>query len=1156
MTVDTPRTPARASADRDLVTPVDLALAASQGRELFELAPGPGVLLSSGDRVGAWTVGHRMGVGGMSEVWLVRHQLSGEERALKVLLNPSPAQVRRLLSECLAHLELAHPNILPILGCVRHQGQASLLMPVVHGPSLRQFLDQGADLTQEAALGLLRAVMRAVAHAHEQRVVHRDLKPDNIMLDLRGPQVVPLVTDFGIARRLDSLAMTRAGAMLGTPTHCAPEQLHDASSADQRADVYSLGVLLVQLLTGHLPFRGETLRELAEAHEQGPDLIGLPEEICPLARDLLAPDPRNRLPSVAAMAAALDALGLTGECPASAPLRTLPLGWAGRRPTRPSAAMAPPGAPTLTDEVPLPKSLLVGRLGSLDELRRLLAGEHSDASCRLVTVSGPGGIGKSRLVLELAHELVSEEHQVLWVDLADRGPDEDLVGYLLRSLRPLASVPEEASARREGLLRLLRGTGPCTLVLDTADHHAPALVSLADEVLARCAETRVLLTRRAPLRIPGERVVVVRPLEEPEAIQLLRGAAALAGQILSDSPAMDARLRGLARKVGGNPLALEVLAENLEEHGISGLRRLGSADLLDLARPSQGGHPRHESLDASIGWSWTRLSPDDQQLLARCSVFAGEFTLSAAAEVLGQPDPLRLRCRIGALADHCLLTRRFGPRGELRLGFYPVGRVHAARQLEALGDRELLERRHAACYARLEPPRARAPLRGGRASNEASQADLQDLLLAARRAVALGQPQAGAQALLTAWAVGGVQRDGSELLSLTEHLLAQPQPAHLAARLRALRLSLQELGGAHTRICTGIQELLDDLADLELFDTAAEVLQVRARHHAFCGGRVDRAAEDVDAATLLSAGPGPLVARAQLLLLDGHTEEAEEAVLGALRAAARPGVEGTRTAALLLHSEILLELLAVEEAATAAARGRDLAENLGDPVLHGRALTQEASCLLAMGRARMAIGAIEAAIALFDQASATVDTDRARLLLVRCLAREDNLVAAVALAGLLVKQLRERGEVVQYMRVRLVEAELRGRLGQAHEAHLAVDEVRSLLGSTDVGLLRAQHAVVEASVSALADTPGELFVRTEPQLPLTPRLRLDLALHQANALARARKFDRARRAYEDLLHTCQVHGLTGLEQQTWRDWQLCLEPTAEESEPSCPPRAR
>jgi serine/threonine protein kinase len=261
------------------------------------------VRVETGRAVGDFVVDGPLGSGGMAQVWVATDIRTGGRVALKVARSAEARLRARMLREGRAQSSLSHPNLLPVLGTIVDAEQVVLVLPLVQGPSLDAQLDQGR-LTADEALAVLIGVARGLAHAHRAGFVHRDVKPSNILLDLQDG-VVPRVSDFGLVKTNDPLLATMQGASLGTPAYAAPEQLRDASKVDQRADLWSLGVVLVELYSGRAPPHVVT----GAREEREPlSLDGLPPEVARLAEELLQPDPARRLASCGVLVARLEAL--------------------------------------------------------------------------------------------------------------------------------------------------------------------------------------------------------------------------------------------------------------------------------------------------------------------------------------------------------------------------------------------------------------------------------------------------------------------------------------------------------------------------------------------------------------------------------------------------------------------------------------------------------------------------------------------------------------------------------------------------------------------------------------------------------------------------------------------------------------------------------
>jgi serine/threonine-protein kinase len=280
-----------------------------------------------------------LGRGGMAVVYKARQQSLRRVVALKVVLGGAHAtadEVARFQVEAEAVAELHHPHIVQIYEVGRHDGCPYCCLEFIDGGNLADKLQTG-PLPFEQAARLAETLARAMHAAHEHGIVHRDLKPGNVLLTADG---VPKITDFGVAKRMDSeLARTKTGAVLGTPGYMAPEQAAGRRDVGPAADVYGLGALLYEMLTGRPPFQDETpldtvLRVLSDEPVPPRRLRAkLPRDLQTICLKCLEKDPRRRYPSALALAEDLHNF-LAGEPIAARPPG--PLGrldrWARRRP--------------------------------------------------------------------------------------------------------------------------------------------------------------------------------------------------------------------------------------------------------------------------------------------------------------------------------------------------------------------------------------------------------------------------------------------------------------------------------------------------------------------------------------------------------------------------------------------------------------------------------------------------------------------------------------------------------------------------------------------------------------------------------------------------------------------------------------------------------
>ena len=261
-------------------------------------------MLNPGQEIDRYVVEGLIGTGGTAVVYRVRHASLGTAHALKVLSVTSPIIRKRMMQEGQVQAALRHLNVVAVTDVLDVNGDPGLLMEYIEGPALDEALQQ-YRLDPSAAELLFLGILSGVRHAHRHGLVHRDLKPANVLLARTEEGFVPKVTDFGLAKVLQSqkeIGHTRAGVAMGTPAYMAPEQIRDASTVDQRADIFSLGAILYELVTGQRAFPGEQALSVYNAvidgayrppREHAPNL---PDHLEAAIRGCLVIDREYRIP--------------------------------------------------------------------------------------------------------------------------------------------------------------------------------------------------------------------------------------------------------------------------------------------------------------------------------------------------------------------------------------------------------------------------------------------------------------------------------------------------------------------------------------------------------------------------------------------------------------------------------------------------------------------------------------------------------------------------------------------------------------------------------------------------------------------------------------------------------------------------------------------
>lgn len=260
---------------------------------------------------GRYRIVRKLGAGAMGTVYLAHDTLLDRQVAIKTpsFANCTPELVERFYREARAAAKLHHRNICPIYDVGTIGGTHFISMAYLRGRNLSQYVLRDRLLPPKTAVLLVHRLATALAEAHRHKVIHRDLKPDNIKIDLKGE---PVVMDFGLARRTDNDArMTHSGMVIGTPAYLAPEQLQeDAAEATPAVDIYALGVVFYELLTGELPHKGSLATLVYKIVHEAPTSpcelrAGLSSEVASICMKMIAKNVEDRYASMDAVAADL-----------------------------------------------------------------------------------------------------------------------------------------------------------------------------------------------------------------------------------------------------------------------------------------------------------------------------------------------------------------------------------------------------------------------------------------------------------------------------------------------------------------------------------------------------------------------------------------------------------------------------------------------------------------------------------------------------------------------------------------------------------------------------------------------------------------------------------------------------------------------------------
>ncbi len=652
---------------------------------------------------GRYEIIEELGEGGMGRVYRVQDTKVNEEVALKLIKSEIAADkktIERFKGELKTARKIRHKNVCGMYDLGEEKGLHFITMEYVSGENLKSLIKREKRLDTELIISIAKQVCEGLSEAHRMGVVHRDLKPSNIMIDTeRNARIM----DFGIARSLRTKGITDAGVIIGTPDYMSPEQVV-SEDVDQRSDIYSLGVILYEMITGQVPFVGDTPLSVAYQHTheppQDPRRINdqIDDNLSHLVLKCLKKDKENRFQSAEEVL-----LALRGETSyTSFPGNVVP------------TLKSPDACP---NNLPIQPTSFIGREKDLIFTRNLL----SQAEVRLLTLTGPGGIGKTRLGLQLAGGLCDEfKDGIFFVPLA---PITD----------PLLVTPTIAQAldvHEQGNQPILVTLGEflqprkMLIFLDNFEHVGEAASDIA-QLLETCSFIKFLITSREVLHVKGEHEFLVRPLAFPDlshrtTMDLLTRNPSVelfsqrALSVKSDFSITDENAQSVAEicaRLDGLPLAIELAAARIKLFPPKALlKRLieagGQSSLRILTHGPRDAPARHRTLRSAMDWSYELLDENEQRLFQILSVFAGGFTFSAAEAVCSSadsyPDPQSAEAMgvdvmdgLASLLDKSLLRQDESKEEELRFSMLGMIREYAGEKLKESGREAGIKERHA-----------------------------------------------------------------------------------------------------------------------------------------------------------------------------------------------------------------------------------------------------------------------------------------------------------------------------------------------------------------------------------------------------------------------------------------------------------------------------
>ncbi|HEX4488260.1 MAG TPA: tetratricopeptide repeat protein [Terriglobales bacterium] len=653
--------------------------------------------LTSGSKLGPYEIDGPLGSGGMGEVYRARDPRLDRSVAIKLLpsqFSSDPDRLRRFEREARSASALNHPNIVTIYELGQDGSHHFIAMELVEGKTLRELLDAGS-LPMRRAIEISAQVAEGLTKAHEAGITHRDLKPENLMITDDG---FVKILDFGLAKLSPAHAeqpdadatsafMTQAGELFGTAAYMSPEQA-EGRQADFRSDQFSLGLVLYEMVTGKRAFQKvTTIETLAAILREQFDPVALhspdaPAPLCWAIERCLAKEPDKRYSSTRNLARELAAIRDHFSERANKPVEVRLV------------------------KLPPQRTGFVGREKEVTAAQNLL----SQQSVRMLTITGPGGIGKTRLAVRVASDLTeSFRGGVYFVPLSALSDSAMIASVIVQTM----GIREAGGQSPQQALNehLQNASQASLLILDNFEQLIEAAPMVA-EMLAAGPNLKVLVTSRAALHVYGEHEFPVPPLDLPDprikstlenlsqfpavALFLQRAVAAKPDFVLTAENA--SAVSEICARLDGLPLAIELAAARVKVLSPASMLLRLKSRLQLLTGGSRDLPQRQQTLRAAMDWSFDLLSAPEQKLFRRLAVFAGGCDLEGVEAVCDPRGDLELDLLEGmaSLIDKSLVQKAALASNDSRFVMLQTIHEYAWEKLEASGEAAATMRAHAA----------------------------------------------------------------------------------------------------------------------------------------------------------------------------------------------------------------------------------------------------------------------------------------------------------------------------------------------------------------------------------------------------------------------------------------------------------------------------
>ncbi|MBA3694597.1 MAG: protein kinase, partial [Acidobacteria bacterium] len=680
----------------------------------------------------------------MGEVYLADDSRLNRKVALKILpaaLSDDQERLGRFEQEAFTTSALNHPNLLTVYEFGNEDGIHFLATEFIEGETLRDKLNGGNTNFYEV-LDIAQQIAFALSAAHAAGIIHRDIKPENVMI---RPDGIVKVLDFGLAKlteektediesqaRTHRQVISQAGMILGTVAYMSPEQA-EGKGIDAQTDIWSLGVILYEMLTGRMPFAGATIFEtVINILTKEPKPIGELNAKTPLSLEhivnkSLRKEKAERYQTAKDLLIDLKSLEKRLEFEAELE-RSSP-------PNKQTDGKLQFSEANVTEKISIVHlhnfsaefTPIVGREKESAEIRGLL--QRTDV--RLVTMTGVGGTGKTSLAKVVARQMLTEfTDGVFFVELAAiKNPD-----LVISTIAQPLGVKEAGGKPILEVLKDYLRDKQMLLVVDNFEQVIEAAPQIA-ELLSAANRLKILITSRSLLRLSAEREFIVPPLSLPseskyvsvdelsnyEAIKLFVERARNTKPNFTLSQQNAQTVAEICNRLEGLPLAIELAAARIKFLSPQAILTKLENRLKLLTGGARDLPARQQTMRGAVEWSYDLLTEEEKCLFRHLAVFAGGFTFEAAEAVAGchfsaagkeemisEQETLEIEQLtidtfdgVTSLVDKSLLVSKEQANGETRFRMLEVVREYALELLETRGEAEAMRRSHAEYFLAL-----------------------------------------------------------------------------------------------------------------------------------------------------------------------------------------------------------------------------------------------------------------------------------------------------------------------------------------------------------------------------------------------------------------------------------------------------------------------